>query len=47
MDVDGSVAGAGGFADVAACPIMLIALISCPMRLFAGGAWAGSAGSEH
>ena len=47
VDVDGSVAGVGGFVDAAACPIMVIALISCPMRSFADGAWAGSAGSER
>ena len=47
VDVDGGVAGAGGFVDVAACPIMVMALISCPMRSFADGAWAGGAGSEH
>ena len=37
---------AGGFVDAAACPIMVMALISCPMRSFADGAWAGGAGSE-
>ena len=47
VDVDGSVAGAGGFVDAAACPIMVMALISCPMRSFADGAWAGGAGSER
>ena len=47
VDVDGGVARVGGFADVAACPIMVIALISCMMRLFSDGAWAGSAGLEH
>ena len=46
VDVDGGVAGAGGFVDAAACPIMVIALISCPMRSFVDGAWAGSARSE-
>ena len=46
VDVDGSVARAGGFADAAACPIMVIALISCSMRSFMGGAWAGGAGLE-
>ena len=46
VDVDGGVAGAGGFVDAAACPIMVMALISCPMRSFTDGAWAGSAGSE-
>ena len=47
VDVDGSVAGAGGFIDAAACPIMVITLISCPMRSFTDGAWAGGAGLER
>ena len=46
VDDDGGVAGAGGFVDAAACPIMVMALISCPMRSFADGAWAGGARSE-
>ena len=46
VDDDGGVAGAGGFVDAAACPIMVMALISCPMRSFADGAWVGGAGSE-
>ena len=47
VDVDGGGAGVGGFVVAAACPIKVIALISCPMRLFVDGAWAGGAGSEH
>ena len=46
-DDDGGGVRAGGFVVVAACPIKVIALISCPMRSFADGAWAGGAGSEH
>ena len=47
VDVDGGVAGAGGFIGAAACPIMVITLISCPMRSFVDGAWAGGARSER
>ena len=47
VDDDGGGVGAGGFIVVAACPIKVITLISCPMRLFMDGAWAGSAGLEH
>ena len=47
VDVDGGGAGVGGFIVAAACPIKVIALISCLMRSFADGAWAGSAGLEH